>query len=51
MKFYILDTGYLNTDKNNVVASSTMATRSNPDVKHVFYKLPVMCILIENEGQ
>lgn len=30
MRFYILDTGYLNTDKNNVVAGSTMATRSRP---------------------
>lgn len=30
LEFYILDTGYLLTDKNNVVAASTMATRSNP---------------------
>lgn len=50
MRFYILDTGYLKTDKNNVVANSTMATRSNPDVRHMFYNLPVMCILIEHEG-
>ena len=50
MRFYILDTGYLNTDKNNVVAGSTMATRSRPDVKHTFYRLPVMCILIEHEN-
>lgn len=51
MRFYILDTGYLKTDKNNVVANSTMATRSNPHVSHIFYNLPVMCILIEHEGR
>lgn len=50
MKFYILDTGYLKTDKNNVVANSTMCTRKNPNVTHTFYNLPVMCILIEHEG-
>lgn len=42
MKFYILDTGYLKTDKNNVVAGSTMCTRSNPNAVHKFYNLPVM---------
>lgn len=46
MRLYILDTGYLKTDKNNVVASSTMCTRSNPHVMHEFYRLPVMCLLI-----
>lgn len=50
MRFYILDTGYLKTDKNNVVAGSTMCTRSNPNVTHVFYNLPVMCILIEHDN-
>ena len=49
LEFYILDTGYLLTDKNNVVAASTMATRSNPDVKHTFYRLPVMNILIHHD--
>lgn len=49
MKFYILDTGYLKTDKNNVVAGSTMCTRSNPNAVHKFYNLPVMCILIEHD--
>lgn len=44
MRFYIPDTGYLKTDKNNVVANSIMATRSNPHVTHTFYNLPVMCI-------
>ena len=50
MKFYILDTGYLKTDKNNVVAGSTMCTRSKPNVTHEFYNLPVMCILIEYDN-
>lgn len=49
MRFFILDTGYLKTDKNNVVANSTLCTRSHPDVKHTFYNLPVMCILIEHD--
>lgn len=50
MRFYILDTGYLKTDKNNVVANSTMCTRKNPVVQHTFYNLPVMCILIEHDN-
>lgn len=50
MRFYILDTGYLKTDKNNVVANSTMCTRKNPHVQHTFYNLPVMCILIEHDN-
>lgn len=50
MRFFILDTGYLKTDKNNVVANSTLCTRSNPEVKHTFYNLPVMCLLIEHDN-
>lgn len=50
MKFYILNTGYLKTDKNNVVANATTCTRSNPVVQHEFCYLPVMCILIEHNG-
>lgn len=49
MRFAILDNGYLSTDKNNVVASSTMCTRLNPKVMHTFYNLPVMNILIEHD--
>lgn len=49
MRFYILNTGYLNTDKNNVVAGSTTCTRRNPVVQHEFYQLPVMCILIQHK--
>lgn len=51
MRLYILDMGYLKTDKNNVVASSTMCTRSNPQVMHEFYRLPVMCLLIQQDGR
>ncbi len=50
MRFWILDTGYLKTDVNNVVAGTTTCTRSNPDVKHQFYRLPVMCILIQHDN-
>ena len=51
MRFYILDNGYLQTDKNNVVPGSNMVTRSNPHVTNQFYKLPIMCVLIEHEGR
>lgn len=46
MKVYILDTGYLETDKNNVVAGATLGTKSNPQVLNQWIKLPVMSILI-----
>ncbi len=49
MKIYILDTGYLETDKNNVIAGATMGTRSNPHVQNEWIKLPVMSVLIEHE--
>ena len=50
LKFAILDNGFLKTDKNNVVANSTMCTRKQPNVQHVFYNLPVMCILIKHDN-
>ncbi|MGX8711099.1 MAG: N-acyl homoserine lactonase family protein [bacterium] len=50
MRFYVLNTGYLKTDKNNVVANSTVCTRRNPVVTHEFYNLPVMCILIKHDN-
>lgn len=49
MKVYVLNTGYLETDKNNVVACATMGTRSNPCVQNEWIKLPVMSVLIEHE--
>ena len=50
MRFFILDNGFLKTDKNNVVANSTMCTRKHPQVYHEFYQLPVMCILIQHDN-
>ena len=49
MKFYILNTGYLETDKNNVVACSKIGTYSNPYIQNEWIKLPVMSFLIETE--
>lgn len=51
LKVYILDTGSLKTDKNNVVAGATMCTRTSPVVQHEFYEMPVMSVLIQhNKG-
>jgi len=49
MKLYILDTGYLETDKNGVVACATIGTRTTPYVKNEWIKLPVMSFLIETD--
>lgn len=49
MKLYVLRTGYLETDKNNVVACSTIGTKDTPIVKSKWIKLPVMAFLIETE--
>ena len=50
MKVYILDTGYLETDKNNVVGGATIGSYSNPHVKNEWIKLPVMAVLIDHPG-
>ncbi len=50
MKLYILNTGILGTDKNNVEAHATMGTLSNKAIKNEWCKLPVMAFLIEIEG-
>lgn len=47
MKVYILNTGYLETDKNNVVAGATVGTKSCPHVENEWIKLPVMAVLID----
>lgn len=47
MKVYILNTGYLETDKNNVVAGATIGTKSKPIVENKWIKLPVMAVLID----
>lgn len=49
MKLYILNTGYLETDKNNVVACSVVGTYSNPHIQNEWIKLPVMSFLLETE--
>lgn len=51
MKVYILNTGYLETDKNNVVACATVGTYSCPKVENEWIKLPVMSFLVENDGE
>ncbi len=50
MKLFILNTGYLETDKNNVVACSTIGTYSNPKVTNQWIRLPVLAFLIETES-
>ncbi len=50
MKMYILNTGRLETDKNNVVAGATVGTKENPQVKNEWINLPVMAFLIETDN-
>lgn len=47
MKLFVLNTGYLETDKNNVVNGATVGTRSKPHVTNEWIKLPVMTFLID----
>lgn len=49
-KLYVLNTGYLETDKNNVVNGATVGTRSNPIVQNEWIQLPVMAFLIETDN-
>lgn len=49
MKLYILNTGYLETDKNNVVGCSVIGTYSRPHIQNEWIKLPVMAFLIETD--
>ncbi len=49
MKLYALNTGYLETDKNTVVACATIGTRQNPHISNEWIKLPVMAYLIETK--
>jgi glyoxylase-like metal-dependent hydrolase (beta-lactamase superfamily II) len=48
MKVYILNTGYLETDKNNVVAGATCGTNSRPHSENKWIRLPVMAVLIDH---
>ncbi len=49
MKLYVLYNGYLETDKNTVVALATQGTKDKPYVQNEWIKLPVMCFLIETD--
>ncbi len=51
MKLYVLDTGYLETDQNNVIACSTVGTYGNETVTNKWIKLPVMCFLIDTGSE
>lgn len=51
MKLYILNTGYLETDRNNVEACATIGSLSTPKIENDWIKLPVMSFLIENNGE
>lgn len=47
MRLYVLNTGYLETDKNCVVACGVIGTYSNPHIQNQWIKLPVMAFLID----
>lgn len=49
MKLYILNTGYLETDKNNVVGCSVIGTYTKPHIQNEWIRLPVMSFLIETD--
>ena len=49
MKLWILNTGYLETDKNNVVGCSVIGTYSKPHIENEWIKLPVMTFLIQTD--
>lgn len=49
MKLYILDTGYLETDKNCVVGCGVIGTYSRPHIENEWIKLPVMSFLVETD--
>lgn len=49
MKVFILNTGYLETDRNCVVACGTIGTYSNPHIQNTWIKLPVLAFLIETD--
>lgn len=51
MKLFILNTGYLETDRNNVEACAKIGTYSHPSVQNDWIKLPVMSFLIESNGE
>ena len=47
MKFYILNMGYMRTDKNNLVGCATVGTYDNPHVDNAWIKSPAMAFVID----
>lgn len=48
MKLYVLNNGYLEADKNMLVAGSVIGTLSNPHIENQWVRLPVLCFLIQD---
>ena len=47
-RFYILDNGYLELDKNQMVANATLGTIDNPNPPGQWIKIPVYSVLIDH---
>ena len=47
-RFYILDTGYMEIDKNQMVANATLGTVDNKEPHAKWIQIPVYCVLIHN---
>jgi glyoxylase-like metal-dependent hydrolase (beta-lactamase superfamily II) len=47
-RFYILDNGYLELDKNQMVAGATLGTADNKNVPSEWIQIPVYSVLIDN---
>jgi glyoxylase-like metal-dependent hydrolase (beta-lactamase superfamily II) len=50
MKLYILNTGYLETDKNNILGGATVGTKDKPKVENTWIRIPVMAFLIQEDN-
>lgn len=50
MKLYVLNNGYIECDKNCIVALSTIGTKSHPHVENKWVKLPVPAYLIKTDN-
>ena len=48
MKAYVLNTGWLECDRNCMVSSSTQATLQNKECMHKWIKIPVYTVLIDH---
>lgn len=48
MKVYVLNLGWLECDKNQMVALSTVGTRSQPFVTNQWIQVPIMAVLIDH---